>query len=447
MFLTHLSLTHFRNYRKLELDFSSTVTVLQGANAQGKTNLLEAIYFLATSKPVHAGNEREVVDWQASDEPIPYARIAAEVQLDGRKTELEILLTPRDDGGNFKKQIRINGVNRRGIDLVGLLRAVLFLPEDIRLVDGSPSDRRRYLDIALCQMERAYCRALSQYNKVLEQRNSLLRLLREQEAPSPTASIEAQLGFWDDQLVSTGSLVILSRYRLLRELQEIATELHGELSRGSETLALQYLPSFNPGYFDDADFARLESETGAAIVATQPGRPLTLDTVADRFRAQIHARRRRELDAATTLYGPHRDDFRFLVNGRDQRLYGSRGQQRSAALATKLAEVRVMTRRTGAAPLLLLDDVMSELDAQRRGMLLRTLDGVQQAILTTTDWDDFAPDFLAAARRWQVSAGTIAAAAGAVPAAEATTPQATDGNFTDAAAGSEAVASAAPGSE
>lgn len=407
MYLTHLSLTHFRNYRRLELDFAGPLTLLQGPNAQGKTNLLEAIYFLATSKPVHAGNEREVVDWQAGDEPIPFARVAAHVQLEGRPTELEILLTPRDDSATFKKQIRINGVSRRSIDLVGLLRAVLFLPEDIRLVDGSPSERRRYLDIALCQMERPYCRALSQYNKVLEQRNSLLRLLREQESPLPAASVEAQLGFWDDQLVATGSLVVAARHRLLLELQQEATELHGELSRSSETLALQYLPSFNPGHLDDADFARLDSETGAALVALAPGRRLTLDGVAERYRAQIHARRRRELDAAATLYGPHRDDFRFLVNGRDLRLYGSRGQQRSAALALKLAEVRVMTRRTGAAPLLLLDDVMSELDAQRRGMLLRALEGVQQAILTTTDWEDFSPEFLQQARRLQVAAGTV----------------------------------------
>jgi len=413
MYLTHLSLTHFRNYRRLELDFSSPITVLQGPNAQGKTNLLEAIYYLATSKPVHAANEREVVDWKASEEPIPYSRVAAEVQLDGRKTELEILLTPREEGSAFKKQIRVNGVNRRGLDLVGLLRAVLFLPEDIRLVDGSPSDRRRYLDIALCQMERPYCRALSQYNKVLEQRNSLLRLLREQETRPSSASIDAQLGFWDDQMIATGSMVIAARYRLLREVQETAAELHAELSRGSEELVLQYLPSFNPGHLNDADFARLDDEAGAASVAALPGRPLTLDTVTDRFRAQIHARRRRELDAGTTLYGPHRDDFRFLVNGRDLRLYGSRGQQRSAALALKLAEVRVMTQRTGAAPILLLDDVMSELDAHRRAMLLRTLDGVKQAILTTTDWDDFAPEFLAHARCLQVAAGTIAVAADA----------------------------------
>lgn len=407
MYLSHLSLTHFRNYQRLELDFDGSLTLLQGANAQGKTNLLEAIYFLATSKPVHALSEREVVDWQASAEPIPYTRVAASVQAEGRELELEILLTPREDGINFKKQVRINGVNRRGIDLVGLLRAVLFLPEDIRLVDGAPSDRRRYLDIALCQIDRNYCRALSQYQKVLEQRNGLLRMLRDREAPTPVSS-EEQLLFWDDQLVTLGSAVVAARYLLLRQLEEEARRNHAELSRGSETLALQYLPSFNPGYLSDTDYVHLENESFAAELAERALPDLDARTVAQHFRHKLRQRRSRELDSGATMYGPHRDDFRFLVNGRDMRLYGSRGQQRSAALAIKLAEVAVMTRRTGSAPVLLLDDVMSELDAGRRSMLLSSLEGVRQAVLTTTDWDDFTPQFRAEARLLTVSRGQVA---------------------------------------
>ncbi len=394
MQLAHLSLAHFRNYRLLELDFDSPLTLLQGANAQGKTNLLEAIYFLATSKPVHALSEREVVDWQAGDEPIPFARVSAHVIADERGLDLEILLTPREDGATFKKQVRINGVNKRAIDLVGMLRAVLFLPEDIRLVDGSPSDRRRYLDIALCQMDRTYCRALAQYQKVVEQRNSLLRMLREREAPTPV-STEDQLGFWDEQLITLGSTVVAARYRLLRELQTIAAAHHAELSQGREQLHLQYLPSFNPGHLSETEFGHLDNERHAAALAERALPDLSSHTVKGHYGHKVNQRRLRELDAGTTLYGPHRDDFRFLVNGRDMRLYGSRGQQRSAALALKLAEVRVMTERTGSAPILLLDDVMSELDAARRAMLLAALSGVNQAILTTTDWEDFSPDLRA----------------------------------------------------
>ena len=166
MYLSHLALTHYRNYQHLELDFTQPIALLQGQNAQGKTNLLEAIYFLSTTKPVHAQHEREVVDWQAQDEPIPYSRIAAEVQSQGRTLHLEIVMSSRGDGVNFTKQIKINGVGKRSMDLLGIMPSVLFLPADIRLVDGGPGERRRYYDIALCQIDRDYCRALSAFQKV-----------------------------------------------------------------------------------------------------------------------------------------------------------------------------------------------------------------------------------------------------------------------------------------
>jgi DNA replication and repair protein RecF len=436
MYLRHLSLTHFRNYRSLELDFSSALTLLQGRNAQGKSNLLEAIYFLATAKPVQAGNEREVVDWGAGEEPIPYARIAAVVEEQGasgvgsrglegasRPLNLEILLTPREDGTGFRKQIKINGVARRSMDLVGTMRAVLFMPEDIRLVDGAPSERRRYCDIALCQIDRGYGRALSQYQKVVDQRNSLLRALREQRANGAgIPATEDQLGFWDDQLVALGSQVIAARLAFLRQLEVVAQPLLTELSSGVETLHLQYLPSFNPGNFSDSDFAHLGNESFALEIAAS-GAPLPdLETIVHHYRSRLRNRRMRELDAGSTLYGPHRDDFRFLVNGRDLRLYGSRGQQRSAALATKLAEVQVMRERTGSSPLLLLDDVMSELDANRRATLLRALEGVPQAIVTTTDWEDFAPDFRHAARTLHVSGGRVTEATPGATATESLIP-------------------------
>jgi DNA replication and repair protein RecF len=407
MLLTHLSLTHFRNYHHLEIDFRQPLTLVQGENAQGKTNLLEAIYFLATSKPVHALSEREVVDWQAGSEPIPYCRINARLHTDEREHDLEILLTPRGDGANFKKQVKINGVSKRSSDLVGLLRAVLFLPEDIKLIDGGPGERRRYLDIALCQLDRGYMRALSQCQKVVEQRNSLLRTLREQRARPNAPEVDAQLGFWDEQLVQHGSAVIAARQRFLCELEPLAQARHTDLSGGRELLHLQYLPSFNPGHLSDVDFAHLENESFAAEIARQPNVPLDAAPVTARFRDKLRSRRAREIDSGTTLYGPQRDDLRLLANGRDLRLYGSRGQQRSAALALKLGEVQIMTQRTGAPPLLLLDDVMSELDALRRSMLLTALDGVQQAILTTTDWEDFTPEFRRRAACMHVRGGDV----------------------------------------
>ena len=409
MYLSHLSLTHFRNYQQLDLDFTKSLTLLQGQNAQGKTNLLEAIYYVATSKPIHAQSEREVVDWLAAEEPIPYCRIAATVQPtdDARAQEIEIFLTPRGDGVNYKKQVKINGVGKRAMDLIGLMRAVLFLPEDIKLVAGSPGERRRYLDVALCQIERDYTVALSRYQKVITQRNSLLKTLREEGAQPHDARVDAQLGFWDAQLVEHGSYVIAKRHNFVMRLEPIAQRRHTGLSGARETLMLRYVPSFNPGNISEAEYQQLKEARGSAELVPIAFVALTPTDVAEHFTAKLHSRRTREIAAGNTLYGPHRDDLHFLANGRDLRTYGSRGQQRTAALSTKLAEVEAMTEAIGRAPLLLLDDVMSELDAQRRSMLLDALEGVPQAILTTTDWEDFTAEFRQRSQLLHVAGGTI----------------------------------------
>lgn len=408
MLLSRLSLTHFRNYRRLEIVFDAPLTLLQGQNAQGKTNLLEAIFMLATSKAVHASQEREIVDWQADDEPIPFCRVLGEATFDGRSLELEIVLSPRRDGVNFTKQIKINGVAKRAMDLVGVLRAVLFLPEDIKLVDGGPGERRHYLDVALCQIDKTYCHALSAFQRVLLQRNSLLKQLREQEVNSASPAVDAQLAFWDEKLVHHGAMVIARRHNFVVELERIAAERHAELSGGREQLALHYLPSFNPGLLADKEFDRLRD----GLLTEAPTSRLEANAVAMAYQRKLAARRVRELAAGATLYGPHRDDLRFLANGRDLRIYGSRGQQRSAALSLKLAEVRAMTAAVGSAPLLLLDDVMSELDAERRAMLLAVIDDVSQAIVTTTDWEDFTPEFRRRARCFRVHSGIVEAVKG-----------------------------------
>ncbi|MFZ4658551.1 MAG: DNA replication/repair protein RecF [Caldilineaceae bacterium] len=407
MYLSHLALTHYRNYQHLELDFTQPIALLQGQNAQGKTNLLEAIYFLSTTKPVHAQHEREVVDWQAQDEPIPYSRIAAEVQSRGRTLHLEIVMSSRGDGVNFTKQIKINGVAKRSMDLLGIMPSVLFLPADIRLVDGGPGERRRYFDIALCQIDRDYCRALSEFQKVLNQRNSLLRNLREQPVRPAADSIEAQLGFWDEKLVQHGSQVMARRHNFTLELETIAHERHAALSDTREQLALYYTPSFNPGHLTEVEFIQLRDSQLLDGLGASVRTPLTATAVADSYLAKLRSRRSRELSAGNTLYGPHRDDLRIVANQRDLRTFGSRGQQRTAALALKLAELQISTRVTGAAPLLLLDDVMSELDAQRRSTLLSALTGVEQAIITTTDWADFAPEFRQQAQLFHVHAGQV----------------------------------------
>jgi DNA replication and repair protein RecF len=395
--LTHLSLTNFRNYARLELGLPDRLTIFQGANAQGKTNLLEAIHLLATARSPRAAAERELINWLALDGPLPYARLVAELGEGPAVQRLELVLELGRNGGAggpvVRKQVRINGVAKRALDLIGRLRVVLFLPEDVSLVAGSPSERRRYLDIALCQMDPAYCRALAEYSKLLAQRNALLKRLRDEGGDA------GQLAFWDAGLAEQGACLLIRRATAVHRLSELAALRHRELTSGAERLRLTYLPSPDPArlriaHATDADHLLNYAET-------------TIAALAERLTVQLRATRTRDIGAGTSLTGPHRDDMSFLVEGHDLRAFGSRGQQRTGALALKLAEVEMMREETGENPLLLLDDVMSELDAKRRHALLDTLAGVDQALVTTTDWNNFTPELLQGARRLHVEGGRL----------------------------------------
>ncbi|HSN77756.1 MAG TPA: DNA replication/repair protein RecF [Anaerolineae bacterium] len=403
MYLSHLSLTNFRNFSRLELDLNEGITLLQGLNAQGKTSFLEAVAYLSTSRSLLAGAERELVHWLAWEEPLPFARLVGElVVAGGRKQKIEITLmqSSKSSAGAplLRKEVRVNGVSRRAIDLVGQMPTVLFLPQDVELISGSPSVRRRYLDIALCQMQPDYCRALGSYNKVLDQRNALLKALRERGGQ------REQLAFWNEQLVAQGSLLIARRAAFLTELEAEANQRQQALTYGRERLHVRYLPSLEPNGNDEdlagADAATLREPTPLYLAGNQP-------SITNAFQAALARTRQREVAAGMSLIGPHRDDVQFTAQGRDLRTYGSRGQQRTAALSVKLAEVAIMRRALGAPPLLLLDDVMSELDGSRRSLLLEALDGVQQSLVTTTDWSDFTPDFRSRARCLHVVEGRV----------------------------------------
>ena len=404
MRIEHLSLTNFRNYARLELDFSGHTTLLQGDNAQGKTNLLEAIYYLATTRSPYAGTEHELVNWLAEDQDLPHARLVAQVRKGDSSLRIEITLvrtqSSQANSPSYRKHIKVNGVNKRALDLVGRVNVVLFLPEDIDLVAGSPSGRRRYLDATLCQIDPRYCRTLQKYNRVLTQRNHLLRTLREREGDRD------QLLFWDRSLVENGAYLVARRQDVISELDRLVQAIHLELTGQKERLRLRYEPSFDPSRPPPSDYQlslelQLPSESGIHQPET------SLSQVAEAFRAQLHEIRRREILQGMTLIGPQRDDLRFLVGGIDLNIYGSRGQQRTAALALKLAEVELIGQEVGEQPILLLDDVMSELDDARRGYLMRMMDGAQQAILTTTDLKAYSTEFLAEVTLLRVKEGRI----------------------------------------
>jgi DNA replication and repair protein RecF len=405
MQLTHLSLHNFRNYVRLELDLSPSVTLLLGDNAQGKTNLLEAIYYLATSRSAHASAERELVNWLAvEDEPLPYARLVGQVVRSASESTIEITLTQQaNNGARYRKQIRLNGVAKRAMDLLGQLNVVLFLPDDIALVFGSPSRRRRYLDATLCQIDPAYCRSLSRYNQIVTQRNALLRDLRERGGDP------AQLIFWNERLVDHGAYLVARRGETLVALDGLAHTIHGELTDRLESLHLRYVPS-------------VEHVASPAAEGQGEG---ALALVKEAFQEQLQALRQREIAAGVTLVGPHRDEMRFLIDRVDAGIYGSRGQQRTAALALKLAEVALMRGETGEYPVLLLDDVLSELDIHRRRFLLAYLDdGPQQAVISATDLNILPTAFLQRCQLWRIRMGQLSQVE--FRATEGESPRATD---------------------
>jgi DNA replication and repair protein RecF len=406
MHITRLSLTNFRNYGRLELDLPTGPALIYGNNAQGKTNLLEAIYYLATTKSPHSDQDQQLINWVAmqSEEPVIVGRLVAQVSTGEGEKSIEIrLIYERNQGpgngrGSFRREALIDKRKVRLMDLLGHVRVVLFLPEDMQLITGAPRLRRRYLDITLCQVDSHYCRTLSHYNKVLEQRNALLRQIAEGQ------SSREMLPIYTEKLVQLGSRVLVRRAQFLDDLAREVHRIHYEsLTEGRETIRLNYLPglghskSANNG--DNPDVKEWETwwQTHFNDEAA----------VAKRFAEAVELSLKVDLARGATRIGPHRDDWQFLLNGRSLSSYGSRGQQRTAILALKMAEINWMTRETGEIPILLLDEVVAELDAHRRVLLLDYVKNANQALLTATDPAMFSKDFLRKSAGFLVENGRV----------------------------------------
>jgi DNA replication and repair protein RecF len=389
MHVTQLALRDFRLYERLDLSFDPGITLLYGPNAAGKTTVLEALFFLATTRSPRINADRELVRWDAVGEAgvTPFARMLAEVQRKSAKVRLEVIVQRRaDEEGQLtntsQKIVRVDKRNVRALDLVGQLRVVLFTPADLVLVDGPPGERRRYIDITLSQLDPHYVRTLAQYQKLVQQRNSLLRAWRERRRP--LRAIDDELAYWDQELAATGSYILAERLRAVDELNAIVGPLYCEIS-GTETgLTISYQASFDLQGARDAG------------------------TIAARFGDALRAQRREELARGQTLLGAHRDDLLFGVGNVDLGRYGSRGQQRSVTLTLKLGEAELMHKRSGDTPVLLLDDMLSELDAKRREHLLQVISRPgQQTLLSATDLSDFNPAFLGQIVRLRVEEGKV----------------------------------------
>jgi DNA replication and repair protein RecF len=397
VYISQLSLTNYRNYSRLIIDLPAGPILLRGQNAQGKTNLLEAVYFLSTTRSVHARADQQLINWLVlRQETLPFTRVEATIQT--RTDAFQLAITVLREGDKMRKDIRLNGTKKRALDVIGKLTTVMFLPEDIELVTGAPALRRRYLDSTLCQINPHYCTSLSRYNKVLSERNALLKELFKRSGNAD------ELLFWDEQLADNGATLVVNRHNTILELDTVARHHHRELSGGKEGLRLHYAPSFDmhqrpkPNY----QLPLIMEELAPYSTSAPP-----VAEVRDTFLAYLQQSHQDDISRGVTQVGPHRDDLHFLVDGIDMTLYGSRGQQRTAALSTKLAEVALMQQMTGETPVLLLDDVMSELDAQRRREVINIVDQAGQALLTTTDWEDYEPEFRRRAKLFGVTMGRL----------------------------------------
>ena len=357
MFVESIELKNYRNYGSLSMVFDPGTNVLYGDNAQGKTNVLEAVYVCATTKSHRGSKDKEIIRF-AEDE----SHIKMNIRKDNVPYRIDMHLKK-----NKTKGIAINGVPiRRASELFGIVNVVFFSPEDLNIIKNGPAERRRFVDLELCQLNRLYVHALVQYNRTLTQRNKLLK-----ELPFKPELLET-LDIWDMQLVSFGRELIRYRREFAGELNEMIRDIHRQLSGGREELVICYEPN----------------------------------TGEEAFETALKRGREADIRQKTTLSGPHRDDLSFSVNGVDIRRFGSQGQQRTAALSLKLAEIELVKKIVKDYPVLLLDDVLSELDSGRQQHLLSGIRHIQ-TIITCTGLDDFVAHAFHIDRVFRIVNGTV----------------------------------------
>ena len=399
MRLRNLELEEFRSFRNLSLAIGEPGFCAIGPNASGKSSLLEAIFMLATTRSPRTSSEREIANWESGNElglP-PYARIRGVFERADGPHEVEIGLSVGERGtGTLKKQVRFDARAVRATDAVGQLKAVLFTPEDVALFSGSPSHRRRYLDIAISQASRPYLRALSRYSRVLEQRNSLLRSFVRGRVSASSPRIEQELGFWNAELTIYAVDVLSHRLHWIDDLGHRARRYFAELT-GEDTFTLSYRSRLGATMSN-------EHRSGTGHFRSQQFRQLLSASFANALSSSLSE----ELARGVTVVGPHRDDFAVDLGQIDLGRFGSRGQQRLAIVAMKLAELELLSETADEPPLLLLDDVFSELDSKHRLQITTALNktGIQ-VCLTATDSVELGFAELPLLPRLKLTAGSV----------------------------------------
>lgn len=364
MIIKSIELADYRNYEELNLTFDRGTTILYGDNAQGKTNILEAVYLAATTKSHKGSKDREIIRFGKEE-----AHIRTYLEKENVGTRVDMHLRKAGSKG-----IAIDGQKiKRAADLLGLCNVVFFSPEDLGIIKNGPAERRRFVDMELCQLDSIYLNDLNNYNKIVNQRNKLLKDMY----LSP--GLKETLGIWDMQLVAYGSKIIERRKVFVSQLNEIIYEIHKRLSGGKEELKIKYEP----------------------------------DTSVDDFESKLFMNIDRDMKLKMTSVGPHRDDFVFQIGGMDARKFGSQGQQRTAALSLKLAEIELVKKITNDTPVLLLDDVLSELDSSRQQLLLAGMGDIQ-TIITCTGLEEFVNNRFRINKVYRVTDGKVSCIEGSV---------------------------------
>ncbi|MCT4545078.1 MAG: DNA replication/repair protein RecF [Vallitalea sp.] len=357
MFIKTLSLKDYRNYLQSEVNFSSGINILFGKNAQGKTNIIEAIYLCATSKSHRTSNDKELINLNKNE-----SHIKLVISKQGIDENIDIHLKKNNRKGIAINKNPIKKLN----ELLGVMNVIIFSPEDLGLIKNGPRERRRFINIELCQLDSIYYYNLQQYNKILQQRNNLLKKMKKNNKIDKTISI------WNNQLSIYGSKLIAQRQEFINNLNLIIQKIHSDISGNKENLTLKYEKNVS-----DIDFIqKLESNIN------------------------------KDIKFGSTSVGPHRDDIMFLINGIDIRKYGSQGQQRTAALSLKLSEIKLVMEKIDDTPILLLDDVLSELDEDRQKYLIQSLVDIQ-TIITCTGIEDYIKNSINIGRLYKVSKGNV----------------------------------------
>ena len=357
MIIKSLELSDYRNYDSLTIEFCNGTNILYGDNAQGKTNILEAIYVSATTKSHKGSKDKDIVHFNKEE-----AHIRTNIEKDGVPSRIDMHLRK-----NKSKGIAVDGQKlKKAADLLGLCNVVFFSPEDLGIIKNGPSERRRFVDMELCQLDQFYLYNLNNYNKIVNQRNTLLKDMYF------NPQLRETLNIWDMQLVSYGSKIIERRKLFVDQLNEIIYDIHKKLSGGKEEIRIVYEP----------------------------------DVKIEEFEKELSLNQDRDIKAKMTTVGPHRDDFSFMIADTDIRKFGSQGQQRTAALSLKLSEIEIVKKITKDTPILLLDDVLSELDSNRQNYLLNSIGDIQ-TIITCPGLEEFVNNRFEINRVFHVSNGEV----------------------------------------